>query len=329
MRFFLYRFPIFAIVLFTACKTKPKEVHPRATGAIDEVLVVCGDTLWNAGVNEGVRKALDKEFPMLFPEESVFSFVRVKGRGVTELLKRSRNLLMIRKANRNSFESVQNKYAQPQDMFVITGKTIADIDAILSEFKDSIVHSYYQSDLVYLQSQIKRANQSDDVGLKEMGVYLEVPDDYMHVVNARAFQWFRKNILKGSSYNVIVYESPWDAHRRIDANTMVKLRDSCVSRFVEGDAGSRMITEDRAGLHPEVKTVRWGKRSLAQMRGLWKMDKAFFGGPFLSYWCADEAHKRLVTVEGFLFAPNEEKRNMMIQLEAILKTFHLESQTEG
>ncbi len=322
MRFPLHRFPFFMLVLLTACTAKPKGL-PTATGDIDEVLVVCGDSLWRAGVRKGVKKALDKKFPMLPQEESVFSFIRVKPKGFTELLRRSRNLLLFRKANRNSFRAVQNKYAQPQLLFIVAGKAVSDIDAMLLEFKDSIIHSYYQSDLDYLQSQSKNANQSDDAGLKEMNVYLEVPDDYLlHVVDTTYFQWFRKNTLK-SCCNVIVYESPWDKDKHIDMGTVVRLRDSCVGEFV-GDRHSHMITENRPGLRPSIKTVRWGERSLTEVRGLWKMSEGFLGGPFLSYWYVDKAHKRMVAVEGFLLAPNEKKHNTMIQLEAILRTFHLQ-----
>lgn len=328
MRFFLHRFPFFTLVLLTACTAKPKGL-PTATGGIDEVLVVCGDSLWRAGVRKGVKKALDKKFPMLPQEESVFSFIRVKPKGFTELLRRSRNLLLFRKANRNSFRAVQNKYAQPQLLFIVAGKAVSDINAMLLEFKDSIIHSYYQSDLDYLQSQNKNANQSDDAGLKEMGVYLEVPDDYpLHVVDTTYFQWFRKNTLKSCS-NVIVYESPWDKDKQIDRGTVVKLRDSCVGQFVRGDRHSHMVTENRPGLRPSIKTVRWGERSLTEVRGLWKISEEFLGGPFLSYWYVDKAHKRIVAVEGFLLAPNEKKHNTMIQLEAILRTFHLQGEIQG
>ena len=41
------------------------------------------------------------------------------------------------------------------------------------------------------------------------------------------------------------------------------------------------------------------------------------GGPFVSYTFVDERRGKLVTVEGFFYEPNKEKRNALLQLEAI------------
>jgi hypothetical protein len=54
-----------------------------------------------------------------------------------------------------------------------------------------------------------------------------------------------------------------------------------------------------------------------EMRGMWKVVNDFMGGPFLSYTFVDNRTGKLVTVEGFYYEPNQKKRNMMLQLEAI------------
>ena len=41
------------------------------------------------------------------------------------------------------------------------------------------------------------------------------------------------------------------------------------------------------------------------------------GGPFVSYTFADPRTAKLVTVEGFYYEPNQKKRNMLMQLEAL------------
>ena len=47
------------------------------------------------------------------------------------------------------------------------------------------------------------------------------------------------------------------------------------------------------------------------------------GGPFYSHTRVDEVNKRVVTVEGFVFAPSKRKRNYIRLLEAAVYTVKL------
>ena len=44
------------------------------------------------------------------------------------------------------------------------------------------------------------------------------------------------------------------------------------------------------------------------------------GGPFVSYTLLDTVYNRVVTVDGFLYAPSDPKRDLLRQVEAILKS---------
>ena len=57
----------------------------------------------------------------------------------------------------------------------------------------------------------------------------------------------------------------------------------------------------------------------AEVRGLWKIyNGSLMGGPFVSLSRLDEIHQRIVTIEGFVFAPGKDKRNYIRQLEAAI-----------
>lgn len=59
------------------------------------------------------------------------------------------------------------------------------------------------------------------------------------------------------------------------------------------------------------------------MRGLWKMVGDMMGGPFVSHVRLDEKNNRVVVVEGFVFAPETDKRNFIRRIEAALYTLRL------
>ena len=43
-------------------------------------------------------------------------------------------------------------------------------------------------------------------------------------------------------------------------------------------------------------------------------------GPFINYNIIDRANKRILVLEGFCYDPSKEKRDLMFELEAIIKS---------
>ena len=60
-----------------------------------------------------------------------------------------------------------------------------------------------------------------------------------------------------------------------------------------------------------------------EARGLWYMENDMMGGPFVSHARVDRPNGRVVVVEGFIFAPEKNKRDLMRQMEAALYTLNL------
>ena len=60
-----------------------------------------------------------------------------------------------------------------------------------------------------------------------------------------------------------------------------------------------------------------------EVRGLWRVQGDFMGGPFVSHVRVDEVNRRIVASEAFVYAPGRLKRNLVRQLEASLYTLIL------
>ncbi|MEA2041959.1 MAG: DUF4837 family protein, partial [Bacteroidota bacterium] len=55
-------------------------------------------------------------------------------------------------------------------------------------------------------------------------------------------------------------------------------------------------------------------------RGLWRVEGAFMGGPFVNYAVLDKARNRIVYIDGFVYAGRQEKRRFMREVEAIVSS---------
>lgn len=82
--------------------------------------------------------------------------------------------------------------------------------------------------------------------------------------------------------------------------------------------GSYMTTEYY--YEPEFKETSIDGKYAVEIRGLYKMNGAFMGGPFVSLTTFDEERGRIVTAEGFVFAPKFEKREYLREVEAVVKS---------
>jgi len=103
---------------------------------------------------------------------------------------------------------------------------------------------------------------------------------------------------------------------------VVFYRDSIGKRFIPGPTDSTYMKTENNISPSQIFTQIHGKKAI-ETRGLWNMKNDFMGGPYINYTIIDKKHKRLMVGEGFIYAPAIDKRDYMIQLEAILKTIKL------
>jgi hypothetical protein len=61
-------------------------------------------------------------------------------------------------------------------------------------------------------------------------------------------------------------------------------------------------------------------REVLEVRGLWEMRNGALGGPFVSLARVDTASRRVVVGEGFVYSPSTDKRDLVRQMEAVLRT---------
>jgi hypothetical protein len=89
-----------------------------------------------------------------------------------------------------------------------------------------------------------------------------------------------------------------------------------------------MVTESI--IPPSFKPLMFKGRYFGQLRGLWDVYSHPMGGPFISLTTIDEERNRVITVEGYVYAPRFKKRNYLRQVEALLLTLTLldESKTQ-
>ena len=172
-------------------------------------------------------------------------------------------------------------------------------------------HQHRQQDLM-----MKMQNASVFVPI-EMDIQLKSPVD-------STFYCVTNNFANKQSY-LVIYSVPYTDQSIFTLEGAVAVRDSVMgANFTGADSTQYMETNKKVVL-PEYKALNVGDRYVGELRGMWRMHGGMMAGPFVCHMRVDELNKRVVFVEGFCYAPNDSKRQLIRNLEASLYTLKLPS----
>ena len=100
---------------------------------------------------------------------------------------------------------------------------------------------------------------------------------------------------------------------------IISLRDSMVGNYIHSKVrNSKMITEESYAPY-FFKTILNNRRCW-ETKGTWEIKGDFMSGSFINYAIMDRRKRRFLIIEGFCYAPSIEKRDLMFELESIIKS---------
>lgn len=311
--------------LMTSCGDKPRTAKKdRSAGGTAEILVVTqNDEQWNGMVGDSIRHFfLDYQYGLPQPEaQNDLAHINVSG--FSDMFKKHKCILQVEidpLLEKAKAETATDLWAAPQRYVKITAPSLQSwVD--LFESQKTIYKMWF--DEVERERILSVFRPSVDNNLVEAiaqktGFTLTVPQGFYLAKNEPDFMWLRKE-LERSSACIVIYQTPYIDTAQFSANSLVAMRNMVLQKHIPGPLeGSYMSTETEF-VPPLVTYVADFPAGYAvEMRGMWKVENDFMGGPFVSYTFADSRTGNLVTVEGYYYEPNQKKRNQLLQLEAIL-----------
>lgn len=324
MRYFLLL--VLSLTLLMSCgdKKSNEKFLPDASGAINNVSVVTENDLWDGRVGEAIRNVLAKPIYGLPQDEPTFTISQIPTSVFSGFVTKNRTVLKIETNKEAGITISDNVYAKPQKVIVVSGKTKEEIIDVLKANETKIIDIFRNEELSERLRQMAKSPHNFETIKEKLGLTIEFASVYRKAKETDNFFWIRKDITTGTT-NLMIYELPYDAIKRNDSvvNQIIKIRDSIGRAYIEGPVeGSYLITENAyTPFHGE--TIIDNKPTL-ETKGLWDVKNAFMGGPFINYAIEDKINKRWVVVEGFAFAPSVEKRNYMLELEAIIRSVKIQ-----
>lgn len=316
--FFLSFFIICCFIL-NSCNQK-EELIKQPSCAINSLAIAVNDQLWSGEIGDSLRKKFAAPVDGLPQEEPLFTIQQFPIRLFDANKDSNTNLILIKKEEKNSYRLVQNKYMKPQNLVVISGKSISEILNYIEINGDSLVTLFRETEIKRNQDLIKKSVLNDDKIRKRFKVSLDVPSTFQYVVEKPNFIWLKKEILSGNT-SILVYKVPFKTLLKDDniVNNIISMRDIFGSRYIKGkDNNTSMITEESYA--PYFNTTTIDQKRAYETKGTWELKGDYMSGSFINFAIMNRKKREFIVIEGFCYAPSTSKRDLMMELEAIIKS---------
>jgi hypothetical protein len=232
----------------------------------------------------------------------------------------NRNIIVIKKAEKNEFAIKNDQYAFPQNVFHITGKTAAEIIEIIEKNTPQIIQMIHQTEIDEGQRNNKKGLLNPQILINKFHINIEIPSKYQYVLHESNFIWLKKEIISGST-SLLIYQVPLNTIKADSSlvSNIIRMRDSIGSLYIHGkEPNTDMITEEAYA--PYFFKIKFDGKVAFETKGTWELKNDFMSGPFVNYAIVDEDYNRILILEGFCYSPSKEKRDLMHELESIIKS---------
>lgn len=314
-------------ILVSSCGSKLNNLTTSSTGRNGEVLVVADRDIWRGDLKDTITNFLtDVQYglPQAEPRFTVFSTPMDE---FNRILQPHRSILMItmdKSLPEAKLNFAKDKWSSPQVLVKLSGPSR---EALIQKFwdqREAIVDLFIESE--YRRYQKVAVNMGEPGISKKLkdtfGFSLEFPKGFSISTMTDNFCWVRKEA-KDFSHGVLIYTYDYKDAKMLDAKNILFVRDTITKSHIPGPTDSSYMAISHKVYEPQSKVIDFKGNYCVETRGLWLVENDFMGGPFVNYTFVDKTTNRVIVIDGFIYAPRDNKRDMLRSLEAVLHTWKL------
>ncbi len=315
-------FCVIFLTILVSCQRENKALA-EAAGEINNISVIIDDELWNGEIGDSIRNKFASPVIGLPQEEPLFTIKQYPVKLLEGFMSDSRSIIVVKKQPGKKFTIIQNEFAKPQNVIHISGSTVAELRETIEKHAPAMVQMIRQAEIAEMRKRLDTSLIDVSDIEKVFNIGIRIPTGYKPVAKGENFVWLKKDIISGNM-NVLIYEVPVRCLEK-NANAVHNItimRDSIGAKYIRGtEPGSDMITEEAYAPYLSQSTI--SGRKTYETRGTWELKNDFMSGPFINFAIVDTSRKRIIVLEGFCYAPSKDKRDLMFELEAIIKSISI------
>ncbi len=295
---------------------------PNVTGATGEVLVVMDKYMWDGSPGNAIREYVSPLLVGMPQPERAFTLMPVNPAGFRNMYVAHRNVLRVMVGPdypeaQVTFE--RNRWAETQLVVTLTAPDTASLAASVIENGTAIRRSINDAERERLTAWLTRSAGRSRSHLQAGGNRWELvqPAGWKSDFNREGIMMISAET--PTTTQSVILSVTDRITTRVGCVELADLTQRRMSEEVKGpDGGSFMVIEQKVPV--SCRSFRRNGTDYIEMRGLWTLEGGYMGGPFISYAIIDTVSHHAVVATGFVYAPKEDKRELLRQVEALMYT---------
>ncbi len=322
---------IIILAVLQSCSNEPV-LHQNITGKTNELVVVISDEAWKGKPGELLKNTLGQDYVALPQEEPVFDLVNVPHEAFKKIFRSTRNIIQTSISENIETPEITMKedvWAYPQAVVEIKAKNAQQFEELFNKNSDKILSYFLVAEKERLTMNYRKYYEKTVYNAlnNDFGVTMTVPPGFVIARQKENFIWFRYETPE-ISQGIALYSFPYISDSTFTVDYLVAKNDSTLGINIPGPTeGSYMATEKSLD---QVFNIReHNKNYAAEMRGLWRTENDFMGGPYICLAELDASKQRVIVAFGYVYAPSKEKRNLLLQVEAMIYSLKMNDQEKN
>lgn len=321
---------LLAVILSVfSCKEggKGASISSPVSGAANEVLVIMNKTLWNGQPGDTVKAFFRQPQAGLPVPESVFDVINLPLANFDKNVKTHRNVLIVEispGADTSALLYKDSPWAKSQVLFKIVASSDSVFFRIFDENKEKIMGAFLKAERERLVGVYKQTADAKIFNLfkNKYNMLVYFPAGYMINKDSSDFVWISSET-KTDSKGVIFFQENYVDEGQLNDLVIVDRVNQELKKHIPGPLPNTWMALDTLTPITTANYNYQGQYYALMMRGLWKVVNDFMGGPYVLNVVLDETHNRIIYMMGYVYAPEDKKRNKLRQVESILYSMDL------
>ena len=304
---------------------KGGSMKPTSSGKPYEILLVADTEYFQDGLVDSLTALLEQPVPGLPQVEESFEVSKIASKSYGSTLRYCRNIIIVnidRTFTAPKIKFSRNVYAAPQMIMTLQAPDSESLKEYLGEYGQNVVDFFTRADMNW-EIELLKEKHSDFVQEKvqnQFGCDVWVPVELTKTKTAKDFFWASTD--RGyRDMSFVVYSYPYTDPETFTGEYCLNKRDSVMKVNIPGPKDGQYMQTARP--YVDVIDSELRGRYAQIVRGLWEMKNYDMGGPFVSVSRVDEKNGRVIVAEAFVYAPGEEKKNLMRRMEAAVYSLQL------
>lgn len=336
MRLRIFIFFSVSLFLFSTCKNSSDlDYKISVSGGLNELLVIAPKALMeNTYTEDTIRKLFRKPTKGIYEFEPAFKLITAPPSSIKSFLRAHRSILhiVIDEQARNKIFIEKEKWSYTQCYAKVEAQKDSIATKLIIENAVKLFNYYKNGELNRLGGLYKNKPHQNILNLIRdkfgINIYTSVAFRINKPTNnPNDFVWISKEEAK-TSQGIFIYSFDYVDKSNFSLSYLVNKRDSLLKKYIAGPAdGSYMTTEKDLPLEI-VKTSKNNQFSV-RISGFWETIGDYMGGPFFAYAFLNKEQSKIIVIDAYVFAPEDSKRNLLTELEAIIHISNFNSKPKG